>query len=140
MNPENFFFAWVLKSDPKPNYLGYSEEMDILLQSSSCPVGTLQLLTKNRLFQGKLICGLSTDFLVMFVFLLGDLGHVTSITNPQVEEGDSRFLASEILQEVQLPCASGSGWGEWELYEMGWLHWTIGSFGVKNNVKLYDAL
>lgn len=57
----------------------------------------MAILTATECCDGGLEDDLDTGDLV--TYKIGDVGHVTSINKPEVEEGDCRYLPNEILRE-----------------------------------------
>ncbi|XP_055789968.1 wee1-like protein kinase 2 isoform X2 [Salvelinus fontinalis] len=96
-------------------YSAWAEDDHMIIQNEYCDGGSLHdaILEKEAL--GELFPELELRDLLLHVSMglkyihssglvhldikPSDLGHVTSSSSPQVEEGDSRFLASEVLHE-----------------------------------------
>ncbi|RXN18228.1 wee1 kinase 2 isoform X1 [Labeo rohita] len=96
-------------------YSAWAEDDHMIIQNEYCDGGSLHDAITEKGEQGEYFSvpelrdvllqvsmGLKyihSSGLVHLDIKPSDLGHVTSISSPQVEEGDSRFLAYEVLRE-----------------------------------------
>ncbi|XP_056137718.1 wee1-like protein kinase [Lampris incognitus] len=92
------------------HYLSELELKDLLLQVArglkyihSTSLVHMDIKPSNIFISQRSVASFECDeddgLTTSVIYKIGDLGHVTRVNDPQVEEGDSRYLAKEVLQE-----------------------------------------